>query len=285
MSDTKISAMTAATVATASTVPVVQGGVNKKVTMTGAGAAMIEAANAAAQQVLLGIIGGGAIGLGGFTLTVPATGTAALLGVAQTFTAANIFSANGAASTPALSLTGSVFTGGSGTTTKPLFLIETAGASAVTSWNTNGTFFGANAASGSTADFVRFAVNGTGAFKIGYNGKVTFNESFGNYIEASGFGFIAFGSNNVETFGIWGGSGAVLVSTAQLIWTDGGLSGNRDTGMKRASAGAIQVTDGSSGYGSIDASAYKVSGAAGVDFGPGLPTSITIVKGIITAAS
>lgn len=53
MADTKISAMSAATAATASTVPVVQGGVNKKVAITGAGAAMIEAANAAAQAALL----------------------------------------------------------------------------------------------------------------------------------------------------------------------------------------------------------------------------------------
>lgn len=59
--------------------------------MTPAGLAMIQAANAAAQQVLLGITGGGAISLGGFTLTVPATGTAALLGTANVFTAAQTF--------------------------------------------------------------------------------------------------------------------------------------------------------------------------------------------------
>lgn len=40
----------------------------------------------------LTITGGGTIGLGGFTLTVPATGTAALLGVANTFTQLNVFS-------------------------------------------------------------------------------------------------------------------------------------------------------------------------------------------------
>ncbi len=39
------------------------------------------------------ITGGGVIALGGFTLTVPATGTAALLATAQTFTAANIIDA------------------------------------------------------------------------------------------------------------------------------------------------------------------------------------------------
>ena len=36
---------------------------------------------------------------------------------------------------------------------------------------------------------------------------------------------------------------------------------------------------------SVVAAAYVVGASAGVDFGPGLPTSITVVKGIITAAS
>lgn len=35
----------------------------------------------------------------------------------------------------------------------------------------------------------------------------------------------------------------------------------------------------------VNATAYKVGGTAGADFGPGLPTSITVVKGIITAIS
>lgn len=37
--------------------------------------------------------------------------------------------------------------------------------------------------------------------------------------------------------------------------------------------------------GLYDAVAYSVGGTAGADFGPGLPTSITVVKGIITAIS
>lgn len=71
MADTKISAMTAATAATASTVPVVQGGANRKVAMTGAGAAMIEAANAAAQAALLPAVVGDS-GAGGTKGLVPA---------------------------------------------------------------------------------------------------------------------------------------------------------------------------------------------------------------------
>jgi hypothetical protein len=53
--DTKISDFTAATVATGGVVAGVQGGANRKFTLTAAGAAMVEAANAAAQKTLLSL--------------------------------------------------------------------------------------------------------------------------------------------------------------------------------------------------------------------------------------
>jgi hypothetical protein len=68
------------------------------------------------------ITGGGTIALGAFTLTVPATGTVALLGSANTFTAANVF---GGVSNPIVitqaaatsgSPTGFIFTGAAHTT-------------------------------------------------------------------------------------------------------------------------------------------------------------------------
>ena len=61
----------------------------------------------------------------------------------------------------------------------------------------------------------------------------------------------------------------------------------KDTGLTRVSAGVVGVGTGgaASVAGTISAAAYVVGGAAGADFGPGLPTSITVVKGIITAIS
>jgi hypothetical protein len=50
---------------------------------------------------------------------------------------------NGAASIPALALTGTPFSGGNGTTTKPQLLVEPTGATS-TGWNTAGTLIGAN---------------------------------------------------------------------------------------------------------------------------------------------
>jgi hypothetical protein len=66
---------------------------------------MLEATNAAAQQVLLGISGGGSISLGGYALTVPATGTAALLASANVFTAAQTVSRAATTGSPSAALT------------------------------------------------------------------------------------------------------------------------------------------------------------------------------------
>lgn len=60
-----------------------------------------------------------------------------------TMTGALVNSANGAASTPALQLTGAPFTGGSATTTKPLLLVEPSGTTS-TGWSTHGTGIGTN---------------------------------------------------------------------------------------------------------------------------------------------
>jgi hypothetical protein len=67
---------------------------------------------------------------------------------------------NGAASTPPLELTGTWFTGGTSTTTKPQVLIEPAGATS-TAWSTSGTGLGVNAASGFTGRLLDLQTNGT----------------------------------------------------------------------------------------------------------------------------
>jgi hypothetical protein len=52
-----------------------------------------------------------------------------------------------------------------------------------------------------------------------------------------------------------------------------------DTNLYRGAANQLKTDD------SFNAAAYLVGGTAGADFGPGLPTSVTVVKGIITAIS
>jgi hypothetical protein len=71
-----------------------------------------------------------------------------------------ISSLNGAASAPPGAFTGTWFTGGSATTTKPQVVIEPAGTTS-TAWSTSGTGFGVNAASGFAGPFIDLQLNGT----------------------------------------------------------------------------------------------------------------------------
>ena len=63
------------------------------------------------------------------------------------------------ASSPAKAFTGSWFTGGTATTTKPHFLIEPAGTTS-TAWSTSGTGLGVNAASGFAGNLLDLQVAG-----------------------------------------------------------------------------------------------------------------------------
>jgi len=228
------------------------------------------------------------------TLTVLDTGTAALLGIAQTFTAANIFSVNGAASTPALSGTGTIFTGGSTTTTKPYWLIEPTGTKS-TGWSTSGTLFGANAPSGFAGNHFDFQTNGVS--KLKFNGALYFGGDIdiyngasasrlymaGNVIQAY---FAGVAHWQVDNGGVMGVRGSIsLPSTGSLDFSSTtGFSGSKDVGLARTSAGIARVSNGSSGRGTLDAAGYQVGGVAGVSFS-GVATNLTIVNGIVTAAS
>ncbi len=211
------------------------------------------------------ITGGGTVALGGFTLTVPADGTAALLGRAQTFTAANIFSVNGAASTPAMYFTGTVFSGGSGTSTVPQVLFSPTGSSVNTAWDAGGTVIGFSHDGPLPSKYLSAFIGSAQLW----------------FIDANGFQCRRNGAADSTVFN---NVGVTLNSNGLVRWTSGTLDDPTDTGLVRLSAGVVKVTNGSSGYGAIDASAYKVGGVAGANFS-GLATSITVVNGIITAAS
>jgi len=82
---------------------------------------------------------------------------------ANTFTGAQVISVKGVVSTPPLSLTGTIFSGGSATTTKPQLLIEPTGTTS-TNWSTNGTLLGLNAPSGFTGSVLAGQVNAVNVF-------------------------------------------------------------------------------------------------------------------------
>jgi hypothetical protein len=81
-------------------------------------------------------------------------------GTNVTLTGRFISSLNGAASAPPGTFTGTWFTGGTATTTKPQVLIEPSGATS-TAWSTSGTGFGVNAASGFAGRLLDLQINGT----------------------------------------------------------------------------------------------------------------------------
>jgi hypothetical protein len=147
-----------------------------------------------------------------------------------TLTGRFISSLNGAASAPPGTFTGTWFTGGTATTTKPQFLLEPAGTTS-TAWSTSGTGFGVNAASGFAGNLLDLQVNGTSSFKflnnagisevwLGSSNLVTNNG--GIYILAGNNNNTAsrFVSNGLQfSFGVtlqWF-SGAIISSQADLI--------------------------------------------------------------------
>jgi hypothetical protein len=87
-----------------------------------------------------------------------------------------INSYNAAASAPAKAFTGTWFTGGTATTTKPQVLIEPSGTTS-TAWSTSGTGLGVNAASGFAGNLLDLQVNGTSVGRIGSNGVLSLSAS------------------------------------------------------------------------------------------------------------
>ena len=82
-----------------------------------------------------------------------------------------INSYNATASSPAKVFTGTWFTGGTSTTTKPQVLIEPTGATS-TAWSTSGTGFGVNAPSGFLGNLLDLQVNGTSQFRVSSTGAL-----------------------------------------------------------------------------------------------------------------
>lgn len=82
-----------------------------------------------------------------------------------------INSYNATASSPAKTFTGTWFTGGTATTTKPQVLIEPTGTTS-TAWSTSGTGLGINAASGFAGNLLDLQVNGTALFRVGSAGNI-----------------------------------------------------------------------------------------------------------------
>lgn len=141
-------------------------GYNSPQVITGSSNAIINwtsGAFTATPDTSLSRIGAGIVGVG----------TGAAGSVAGTLQAATLQALGaGTASNPMLLGSGTWFTGGSATTTKPYLLIEPSGTTS-TGWSTSGTGLGVNAASGFAGNLLDLQVAGVSKLKVDQTGTIT----------------------------------------------------------------------------------------------------------------
>lgn len=147
-------------------------------------------------------------------------------------------SINSSASSPALKFTGTWFTGGTATTTKPQVLVEPTGTTS-TAWSTSGTGLGVNAASGFAGRLLDLQLNGSSRFTV-YAPTVTGRaaiETPTNYHFAAG-SHAALGRNENGTIGL------SLASTGILCWTSVNPWDSADLILARDAANTLAQRNG-----------------------------------------
>ncbi len=116
-------------------------------------------------------------------------------------------------------------------------------------------------------------------------------DNLGGLVTATGY--TAGGAISSATFSI---TGHLAMNTAGVRIASGDIYGASsaadnstasDVAWSRTGAGEFSCGNGTAGNttGTVRAAAYKVGSTAGASFGPGMPTSVTFVNGILTAAS
>lgn len=182
--------------------------------------------------------------LGTVTASFPASNiTVAGINLAQSWSAAQTLTVNGALSTPGFAATGTWITGGSATTTKPYMLIETAGATSA-AWNTSGTGLGVNAASGFIGALIDVQLNGATRFSVGNSGAAFFNSGItAPSVSPANNSTLTVSSSAFSTAG--GGGTAVNMATGTVSNTSG-----LDIGV--AIKPTINQASGSGSYSALD---------------------------------
>ena len=184
----------------------------------------------------------------------------------------NVYSGNGLVSSPLFHFTGVPFTGGTSSTTKPFVLLQPTGTTS-TSWSTDGTMFGINAANGFNGNIFDFKLNNTSYLKLSNIGSLIF-DSAGQYsISNSGGAVLA----NVQVYSASGfysfTSSTILsaVTNSTLLLTNaaandfdrimlGGTSALFPS-IQRSGTGIIIRLANNSGNGGLTAATVNVSGA------------------------
>lgn len=175
-----------------------------------------------------------------------------------TLTGQLIQSTNGAASTPPVLINGTVFTGGTATTTKPSFLVEPTGTTS-TGWSTSGTFIGVNAPSGFTGNLLDLQINGSR--RLAMSGTVLVPGSSGG--SDLGQYNLGFGTLRVRVLATESGSGASSVYIDQ------------DFGLLVGSSGYIGFSSSAASSPTLNDAFFTRAAAASIQMGTNHATTAT----------
>jgi len=200
---------------------------------------------------------------GGASTVLGATTTGALTSAAGTFSGRVICSVANAASAPAGSFTGTWFTTGTSTTTKPSLLVEQSGATS-TGWNATGTGFGVNSASTFDGRLLDLQKNGTTVFNVLHTGalqsKGDLNLDDGGSFTTTLQTVTATDNRTISFPDATGTVGLVGGSSGQLIFNDAGAYAGVSTAT--VSSGNITLTGRliNSTAGALSASPVRLDG-------------------------
>ena len=140
---------------------------------------------------------------------------------------------NGAVSTPNFYGSGTWYSGGSSTTTKPYLLLEPNGTTS-TNWSTSGTGLGINSATGFIGNFIHGLLANTEKFKFDYTGKLT----------------IASADANINGLTVGKGNGYLSNNTAVGISVLGAITiGTANTGIGWETLKYNTEGEGNNGFG------------------------------------
>lgn len=139
-------------------------------------------------------------------------------------------------SLPSEWLSGALFTGGSGTSTMPQFLIRQTATSAVSTWNTGGTYIGVNAVTGFAGNFIDVhTAGGTSLFRVSSDGTV-----------------VTAGNVTIGSTGQLSGAGSsVLITPANGTWRMTNNAGTAFTALSLGPSGTTYIQLRPDGAGSL----------------------------------
>jgi hypothetical protein len=163
-----------------------------------------------------------------------------------------ISSLNGAASAPPGTFTGTWFTGGTATTTKPQVLIEPTGTTS-TAWSTSGTGLGVNAASGFAGNLLDLQVNGTSQFQVNGNSQLIVPANFAisragapseTYITFNNQISMTLGTQGLQQTAIQRDFGLCMKDGLSYSFTSGAATGGVDLRVFRDAANTLAQRNG-----------------------------------------